>query len=343
MIRLRIFRWILIALLFVAAAIVAVLVVRRYDYPDLSAYESLHLADGAAPTGQVTVTYGGVATLLFTDGTTSIMIDGFFSRPSLLEVLATRIDLDTQAIDDGIANMGADTIAAVVCAHSHYDHCMDSPTVALKTGADLIGSQSTAWIGRGLNLPEPRIRIADYGAVYTYGAFTVTMLESRHVPLSWNASLIGRGLSEPLTPPARASEWLEGGSYSILIEHPSGKALVQGSAGYVDGLLDGLDVDVLFLGVGALGTKDEAYVNGYFDALIGATAPDRVIPIHFEDFLLPASAHEKPIPALFDDLERTLAALAAYLDESTAMELRFMPYLAPVPVFQATELAHVAN
>jgi L-ascorbate metabolism protein UlaG (beta-lactamase superfamily) len=326
----RIAKWSVLALIVLVTAIVTVATIRRYDYPDLSAYEALRLSTGKAPAGEVTVTYAGVATLLFSDGTTSIMIDGFFSRAGLLEILLTRIEPDPQAIADGLEAMGADSIAAVLCVHSHYDHCMDSPVVALQTGADLIGSESTAWIGRGMNLPEPRIRVADYGTVYKYGDFTITMYESRHVPLSWNASVIGRGLSAPLTPPARATKWLEGGSYSILIEHPGTSALVQGSAGYIDGALDDVDVDVLFLGLGALGTKDDAYVDGYWDALIDATSPERVVPIHFEDFFGPVSSDQKPLSALTDDLERTFSKLVTHTDALPDTEVALMPYLQPV-------------
>jgi len=330
---LRVIRLILTCLAIALAAAFVALAVWRYDYPDLSAYRSLRLPSTPARQGEVRVTYAGGATLLFSDGYTSILIDGFFSRPGLSRILLSRIEPDPAAIEAGMAAMGIDELAAVVCVHSHYDHCMDSPSVALAAGADLIGSESTAWIGRGMGMPENRIRIAPYGARLENGDFTITMLESRHVPLAWNASLIGKGLTAPLTPPARASAYLEGGSYSLLVEHPRGSALVQGSAGYVEGALDSLDVDVVFLGIGALGTKDDAYFDAYWDAVVAATEPERLIPIHFEDFLLPLSAEEKPLSALTDDLERTFSKLSTKAASAPGIELALMPYLQPVVLF----------
>lgn len=311
----------------------AALTIWRYEYPDLSPYDSLRMHPSQARPGEVSVTYAGVATLLFSDGYTSILIDGFFSRPSLSQVLFSRIAPDDAAIAAATAAMRIEELAAVFCVHSHYDHCMDSPAVALATGADLIGSETTAWIGRGMNMPENRIRVAPYGSSYEYGDFTITMLESRHVPLTWNASLIGSGLHEPLVPPARASAYLEGGSYSILIEHPLGSVLVQGSAGYVEGALDNLDVDVVLLGIGALGTKDDAYFDAYWNALVTATEPERLIPIHFEDFLLPVSAEQKPMSALTDDLPRTFSELRARTDADANLTLALLPYLEPVVLF----------
>jgi L-ascorbate metabolism protein UlaG (beta-lactamase superfamily) len=188
-----------------------------------------------------------------------------------------------------------------------------------------------------MNMPENRIRIAPYGASYEYGKFTVTMFESRHVPLSWNASLIGVGISAPLVPPARASAYLEGGSYSVLIEHPNGSALVQGSAGYIDGALDELDVDVVFLGIGALGTKDDAYIDGYWDALVETTKPERLIPIHFEDFTWPVATTQSPMPTAADDLTRTFEILVGRTEQNPQMTLELLPYLQPVVLFPGVE------
>ena len=138
-----------------------------------------------------------------------------------------------------------------------------------------------------------------------------------------------------LVPPARAYEYLEGGSYSILIEHPSGSVLVQGSAGYIGATLAPLDVDVVFLGIGALGTKDDVYVDGYWKALVVATDAERVIPIHYEDFFLPISVNQKPIPALSDDLERTFAMLARRTNDDPNVALALMPYLQEVVLLRA--------
>ena len=49
------------------------------DWPRYPTYE--------ATADSVTVTWFGVTTLLFDDGETQVLIDGFFSRPSLADVL----------------------------------------------------------------------------------------------------------------------------------------------------------------------------------------------------------------------------------------------------------------
>ena len=51
-------------------------------------------------TDAVTVTWLGVTTLLFDDGDTQLLIDGFFSRPSLTDILLDRpVDNDAAIIN----------------------------------------------------------------------------------------------------------------------------------------------------------------------------------------------------------------------------------------------------
>src|SRR5699024_1133187 len=99
-----------------------------------------------------------------------------------------------------------DRLAAVIVVHSHYDHAMDAPAVAERTGAELIGSESTANIGRGWGLAEDRLRVVEGGEALRFGRFKVTLLRSRHAPI---ATADGGVIAQPLTPPARATAYKE--------------------------------------------------------------------------------------------------------------------------------------
>ena len=104
------------------------------------------------------VTFLGVASLLLDDGETAIMTDGFFSRPSLAKVALGKVAPDHARIDAVLARAGVDRLAAVLPVHSHFDHAMDSAVVADRTGAVLVGGESTANVGRGARAarrPDP--------------------------------------------------------------------------------------------------------------------------------------------------------------------------------------------
>jgi L-ascorbate metabolism protein UlaG (beta-lactamase superfamily) len=329
------------AVRFIAAAGLAVIVLgvgaltlRRYDYPDLSRYERYRVEPADVEPGALKAAYVGVATLLLSDGRTALMFDGFFSRPSLSTVLFGKVEPDRAVIEESLRRLGVDRLAAVICVHSHYDHCMDSPIVAEITGAELVGSETTAWIARGAGLSEAHIRVVPTPTTIQYGDFTVTLLASRHVPLAWNRSLVGTALDRPLVPPARASDYPEGGSYTVIVEHPDADILVQGSAGFVSGALRGRDVDLVFLGVGALATKDKAYMDAYWRETIETTTPAVIVPIHFEDFTLPVHGMQRSMPRLGDDAAATFKFLESRTGAENGIALKLMPYWLPVGIAQ---------
>ena len=126
----------------------------------------------------------------------------------------------------------------------------------------------------------------------------MTAIPSQHFP---HGMAMGE-ISAPLVPPARAIDYLEGGSFSLLFAHPAGTLLVQGSAGWREGALAGRHADVVLLGIGGLGTRDDAYREGYWREVVGAVGPRCVIPIHWDDFTLPLDETLAPSPRLLDDV-----------------------------------------
>ena len=65
----------------------------------------------------------------------------------------------------------------------------------------------------------------------------------------------------PLAQPARAGDYRAGLSFTIVIAHPQGTAVVQASAGYTRGALDSVAADVVFLGVGMLESLGRRYAE----------------------------------------------------------------------------------
>ena len=166
--------------------------------PDLGRYADRF--DVPAADGPLGATFLGVASLLLDDGETAILTDGFFSRPSLAKVALGKVAPDLARIDAVLARAGIDRLAAVLPVHSHFDHAMDSAVVADRTGAVLVGGESTAYVGRGHGLPEDRIRVATPGEPMSYGAFTLTLVESHHCPPDRFPGVI----TEPVVPPVKA-------------------------------------------------------------------------------------------------------------------------------------------
>jgi L-ascorbate metabolism protein UlaG (beta-lactamase superfamily) len=181
---------------------------------------------------------------------------------------------------------------------------MDAPVIALRTGATLLGSASTANLARGLYLPEDRIRIVHQGETHCFDGFKLSFFESLHSPGEQFSGTIDR----PLTPPARVSRWRTSTTWSVLVRHAAGAILVHGSANYVPGALRGQHADVVYLGVGRLARQSKAFVDGYWDEVVRATSARRVILVHWDDFF--RRLDETPLrPLPFDDFADGLARI----------------------------------
>jgi len=257
--------------------------------------------------GGLRVTFLGVATLLIRDATSALMIDGFFSRPGMFDTAVGRIGPDRERIEAALARAGVEHLDAVITVHSHYDHAMDTPVVAALTGALVVGSASTANIARGQGTPEENLRIVTGTQTMQFGDLKVTMIPTAHFP---HGQAMGE-ITSPLVPPARATDYLEGGSFSILIEREAKSILVHGSAGYAEGALAGRHADVVYLGVGLLGSKDAAYRDTYWREAVQAVGAKRVIPIHWDDFTRPLDEPLIALPYLFDDLDASMTFVTA--------------------------------
>ena len=270
----------------IASIIIAVL---WNDRPELTELEWQPYPQFESSADSVRATWLGVSTVLFDDGDTQVLIDGFFSRPSVADILfAAEVQRSAAEVNRILDEYRMRRLAAIIPVHSHFDHAMDIGAIANRSSASIIGSESTANIARGASVPEDQIVIAEPGSTYEFGKFSVRLIRSRHAPLGWGGSVPFAGsIEEPLVPPAAVSAWREGQSYSIVIDHPQGTTLVQGSAGFIPGSLDDVVVDVVMFSTFGLQNFGREYTEEYWLSLVTSTGATRVLPLHFEDYTRP--------------------------------------------------------
>jgi L-ascorbate metabolism protein UlaG (beta-lactamase superfamily) len=280
------------------------------DVPNLNSYEShsgLSLSTARQTTSEsnLKVTFLGVTSLLFDDGETAFMTDGFFTRPGQFKVLFGDLSPDDVTIDESLKKIGVKTLSAVIPIHSHYDHALDSPVVAKKTGAVLIGSLSTANIGRGYHLPESQIQVVAPYEKIQLGKFQITFITSAHSPRAFFDGII----TEPFAVPARASNFQMGDCFSLLIEHEGRKLLVHGSAGFIPHALNAVRADVVFLGIGTLGVQTDEYRQTYWNEVVRAVNAQRAFLIHWDNFFRPLSQNLTPQPWPIDNFKASMEFL----------------------------------
>ncbi len=241
-------------------------------------------------TDSVRLTWMGTAGCFISDGETAFFIDPFVSRPGLLKVgLGFALAPQSDQIAEWCRKTG-NMADAVIISHSHYDHAMDAPFFASNTGAVLVGSGSTAMVGRGAGLNEEHIRVVTFGDTLRIGQFRIRFLESRHGPALFGKIPWPGRMEKPLVPPAAASKYRLGKTFTLLIEHPKGTLVHNGSAGYLPGMFDGITADVVLLGIAG-----RENTRGLLDNVVVPLGAATVIPIHHDHFFSPLNKPVKPL------------------------------------------------
>ena len=262
--------------------------------------------------------------MAWTDGRSTWLVDGFFSRQPLSEVIFTRLKVDETQVSAVASEMFKrlnmpSTLTGIVVAHSHYDHSMDAPWLAKQYGARVVGSESTWQIAKGQDLPATQMDVMPGNGRVKLGEFEVQLIESAHAPTGFT----GGFNAKPVFLPAHALQFKEGISYSFVVSHPdlgpAPFALIQPSAGFVPGQNKGVNVKHVFLGTGGLGKSSDAYISDYWQEMVVNTGAKQVYLIHWDDFTQPLInqgqlASLKPMPKLLDDFPRSLELLKMFAE-----------------------------
>jgi L-ascorbate metabolism protein UlaG (beta-lactamase superfamily) len=237
----------------------------------------------------------GTAGWEISDGTTVILIDPYLSRvfgpqppgrpPFPRAPGDTRPAYgwdDPAAPDQTVVDAHIQRADFILVTHTHYDHVLDVPYIALKTHATVIGTESTANVMRAYTVPEEQLLTVRGGEDYEFGAFSLKVIPSLHSPLDhkhyFSSETAPAGMKAPLTVRQMHPE---GGTLAYLIRFRGHQILAFGGMNYIEREIEGLQPDVVL--VGAAGSRKEIY--DYSGRLMrDLHFPALVIPTHWDNF-----------------------------------------------------------
>jgi L-ascorbate metabolism protein UlaG (beta-lactamase superfamily) len=267
----------------------------------------------------------GTSTILFSDGEHSILIDGFFSRPSWQKLVLTNIKPAPGEIKFALSKITVRKIDAILVSHSHHDHAMDSGIVAQRTNSVIYGSESTLNIARGQSTPEHQLNLLRVCDPLTIGKFQITVFDTPHSSDPINPGFI----HEPLSSPTHYSNYKMAENFSFFLDHPLGKILIVPSANYKPNAFDGVRADIVIMGIGLLGKQPEQFTQNYWKEIVKNTGAQLVIPIHWDNFTKSLKKPLEPLPYYFDNISLTMRRLKKIAADEN-ITIRSLPPLVTV-------------
>ena len=262
------------------------------------------------------ITFFGTTTLLFDDSTDQILFDAHFTRPSLAKyITGAKSETSTAMCDELIRLHHIGRLKAIFVSHTHHDHVMDAPYIANKCDAMIYGSSSARNVALGGGIPEDRIVVFEDGGEYSVGSYKIRILKSLHSKPTILNNDLGIPIEKPLQQPVSLREYKEGGSYDFYIEHGDKKILIRPSFNYIENQLNGIQADILFLGVAGLAKADEEAEKAFFRETVEKVQPRLVIPVHWDNFFSSLEIPVKGMPRLIEKTDVVFFKLARYCEE----------------------------
>ena len=177
-----------------------------------------------------------------------------------------------------------DKVDFILVHHSHFDHLSDVPYIAKKTGAKVIGTETTINILRAYGINNNQLYPVRGGEDYQFENFSVRVIPSIHSALNDKHYLDSREYTVPPNAPLRVSEFIEGGSLMFLARFKDHDILTMGSMNFVERELEGITSDILLAGV----NQSQLGLYNYNERLLKVTGyPKTIIPTHWDNFRLP--------------------------------------------------------
>jgi L-ascorbate metabolism protein UlaG (beta-lactamase superfamily) len=269
---------------------------------------------------QVVLKYLGTAGWEITDGTTTILIDPYLSRingpappgggsghPLAGDTRPAYGWRDVAQPDVAAIDSHIQRADFVLVTHTHYDHILDVPHIALKTRAAVIGTESTENVMRAYAIPEQQLITVRGGEDYQFSSFSLKVIPSIHSPLDhkhyFSSATAPAGMKAPLT---LEQIHPEGGTLAYLIRFHGHQILAFGGMNFIEREMVGLEPDVALIGAGA--SRKEIY--DYSGRLMrDLHYPAIVLPTHWDNFLAPYGASQQPaLEALQSFVQEIVAA-----------------------------------
>ena len=253
---------------------------RSSERADGQALSELEARPLALPAG-LEVEWLGVSGYRFSYEGRTLFVDPYLSRVPLRDLVLRR-----QALPDptALARFGAapgETVGVLV-GHTHFDHAVDAPAIARRSGCRAYGSRSLVKLMDLHGLAAQAVEVEPY-RTYELGPFEVSFTPSAHSKL-----LLGLAVPYDGELSCEHLDSLSPGAYrcgqvwGISIAVAGIRFYHQGSANLIDDAVRERGVDVFLAGVAG-----RSFTDDYWRRILPRLDPRAVVPTHYDNFFRP--------------------------------------------------------
>ncbi len=254
--------------------------------------------------GGLSLRFLGVSGYEVTDGTTTVLLDPTPTRPPPSAMLTGPVDAD-----EALGAQWCPKADVILVNHAHYDHALDVPAIARRTGALVVGTQSAVNLALARGVPASQTRVVELGDRLTVGTFTIDVRSSRHTDIA--------GVREPMggtmSPDAGALwfwQYVMDGALAYRLEANGTSLWFHPTSTFERGEVGSPPAATLIVGV-----TGEKQTREKVQGLLAEAQPRRVLPTHYDNFFQPVERGLALMPGL--DLD---GAKALFLAADPALE-----------------------
>jgi L-ascorbate metabolism protein UlaG (beta-lactamase superfamily) len=244
-------------------------------------------ADIALPSGagSVRVRWLGTAGFAIEHQGAVVLIDPYLTRAPLWRCLTQPLLPDHALLERELPRADA-----IVVGHTHFDHALDTPSIARRTGALVFGSGSCATLCASQGVPAAQLREPRECEV---GPFRLRFFASAHSRFLFGTVPFPGEIADCDQVPLRAHRYRCGAVFGVEIE-VSGKRIVHlGSAELVDAHAPRREADLLLLCTAGWQSSRDLPQRA-----ARAFSPRTVLLSHWDDFLAPLGRPARALPGM---------------------------------------------
>jgi L-ascorbate metabolism protein UlaG (beta-lactamase superfamily) len=200
--------------------------------------------------------------------------------------------------DEGAITRHAPRADAIIVGHTHFDHALDVPAIAVRTGAMVLGSRSAALLCRAAGVPEARVRDVERApgcepVIAEVGPFRLRFVPSAHSRFFFGRVPFPGEIADCDDVPLRTERYRCGAVFAVEIR-VAGRTLVHlGSAELLPAPFEAREPDLVLLCTAGWTSSPDLP-----ERVARALSPRAVLLSHWDDFFRPLDREARLLPAM---------------------------------------------